>query len=172
MSGYWYEAARVPNMDVMKCLNVSVPPTADIKLKLYLEYISTIHEEIRAVKQTVSFPWNNFTKNSIFQLNYRARKMNVTVTYKVVYSDPQLMTILCGYSSISPMPLFKLLTRQRKLDQNIIDIIQADADKMGIGSQIIWTEQSPDRCNAADHFTGEVSTIFLMIFLLSLFKWN
>ncbi|KRG01733.1 uncharacterized protein Dmoj_GI25521, isoform B [Drosophila mojavensis] len=172
MSGYWYEAARIPNMDIMKCLNVSVPPTADGKLKLRLEYISTIHGEIHAVKETVSFPWNNFTKTSVFQLHYKTVKMNVTVTYKVLYSDPQLMIVLCGYSTISPFPLFKLLTRQRRLDQNLIDIIKADADRMGIGSQIIWTEQSPDQCSAANRLATKIIIIFSLISLLNLFNWN
>ncbi|KRF78841.1 uncharacterized protein Dvir_GJ25937, isoform B [Drosophila virilis] len=119
MSGYWYEAGRAPKVSVLKCLNVSVPATADIKLKLKLEYISTIADEINAVKETISFPWDDLTKNSIFVLNYGdASKFPISVTYKVVYSDPQLLTVLCGYSSMSPMPLVKILSRQRQLSSD------------------------------------------------------
>ncbi|XP_064548353.1 uncharacterized protein LOC135435294 [Drosophila montana] len=166
MSGYWYEAGRAPNVNVMKCLNISVPATADIKLKLRLEYISTIADQIRAVNETISFPWDELTKNNIFVLNYgNASTLPITVIYKVVHTDPQRLTVICGYSSMSPMPLVKILTRQRQLNQEYIDIIQAEVDKAGLGSYFIWTEQSPERCNAAARPPREAHTITIPVLL-------
>ncbi|XP_030565773.1 uncharacterized protein LOC115766098 [Drosophila novamexicana] len=167
MSGYWYEAGRAPKVNVLKCLNVSVPATVDVKLELKLEYISTISDEIRAVKETISFPWDELTKNSIFVLNYGdPSKLPISVTYKVVYTDPQLLTVLCGYSSMSPMPLVKILSRERQLNQEFRDNIQAKIDKAGMADYFIWTEQSPESCNAAVRPATEAATILAVLTLL------
>ncbi|KAH8420941.1 hypothetical protein KR222_010853, partial [Zaprionus bogoriensis] len=170
VSGYWYEIARVPDVDVMDCLNISVPATADGELKLQLEYIGTYDNQRIAVRETVSFPWDESTQNSIFTLVYPTPIMNITVTYKLIVVAKEF-TILCGYASVSPMPLFKLLTRQRQPNPSLITDLKTVLDTLGIAEYIIWTEQSPDKCNAAARSVaaGPVAILGLAI-AWSLFK--
>ncbi|EDV93573.1 GH18206 [Drosophila grimshawi] len=165
VSGYWYEVARVPNMDILKCLNVSVPAAVDKDLELQLEYISSINGETYAKRETVTFPWDDKTRNSTFSLEYViSGNINVSVTYKIIYTDYTNVTFLCGYSGISPIPLFKLLSRQRQLSPTYIDFIKTLAEKAGISRQIIWTEQSPDQCNdAVRPTTGTLAILAISI---------
>ncbi|KAH8382934.1 hypothetical protein KR009_005846 [Drosophila setifemur] len=146
ISGYWYEVARIPNVEVLECLNVSVPAAIENNtLSLGLNYISTVNGGWQATRQTVDFPWDNSTQHGIFSLDYD----RVTVTYKLVYTNNFTLAFVCGYSNFSPIPLFKLFTRQRQINEEMINFIKLLADKYGIAEQIAWEEQSPDKCNGS-----------------------
>ncbi|XP_017845666.1 uncharacterized protein LOC108602144 [Drosophila busckii] len=149
MGGIWYEAARAPNVDVLQCLNVSVPTSVTDKLNLDLEYINTVGQQRTPVKEQVSFPWNNETQQSKFVLQFSNSAMTINVTYKVVTAVPRMFVILCGYSGISPMPLMKILTWERELDANVKQNLTDILEKKGVAKYLVWEEQSPDRCNAA-----------------------
>ncbi|XP_034485459.1 uncharacterized protein LOC117790222 [Drosophila innubila] len=169
LAGVWYEVGRVPSGDVLRCLNVTVPDKAESELVLDLEYISSYDGSLSPVKQTVSFPWDSNTQNSIFNLYYGEIANNPSVTYKVMYTDYRRLTLICGYSGISPIPLAKLLSRQRQLDKKLYDIIQAAVDKSPFREYYVWSEQT--KCNAADRsVAGTISTIALVI-LWMLSKW-
>lgn len=152
----------------MQCLNVSVPNTADEVLNLDLEYI-TIFKSREAVKETISFPWDESTRNSTFILHYNI----TTVTYKVVYSNENI-AMLCGYVPLLPIPLFKVFTRQRETNPVLKYLIDSVLEKYNIAQYVVWTEQSPDQChaNAAIRSISAVSwaILFLPVFWNS-FKW-
>ncbi|XP_032593311.1 uncharacterized protein LOC6563584 [Drosophila grimshawi] len=167
LSGDWYEMGRVPKTDVMKCLVVSVPQKADENLELHLEYISTLGGDIQRVRETVQFPMDNFTKNSIFHLFYSG-SLSIIITYKVIYTDYKHMTLICGYAGISPVPLIKLLSRQRQLDQRSIDFIQAQLVTSGVEEHFMWTEQSPEHCGTAA--LSPAVGLFILLALAILFE--
>ncbi|KAH8243913.1 hypothetical protein KR032_011284 [Drosophila birchii] len=146
LSGYWYEVARVPNVDVLACLNVSVPaePKND-NLSLGLNYISTVNNDWQFTNESISFPWDNKTQQGLFNLDYGI----ATVTYKMVYVNYTSVALLCGFSSISPIPLFKLFARVPEISQGARDVIQLVANTYNVSDQIAWDEQSPDKCNGS-----------------------
>lgn len=164
MSGYWYETARIPKTDVMQCLNVSVPATADETLNLNLEYI-TIFEDREAVKENISFPWDENSQNGIFALHYGG----INLTYKVVYSNENL-TFLCGHVSLVPIPLFKVFTRQREINPILKYVIEAALERYNVSQYVVWTEQSPEEChaNAAVRPISTVPWALLALIIL----WN
>lgn len=169
LAGVWFEILRAPNMDVLSCLNVTVPDKAESDLVLDLEYINTWDQSQSPAKETVSFPWDDYTKNSIFNLYYGAMGNKPTVTYKVVFTDYRQYTAICGFSGISPMPLMKLFSRRRHLDKKDVDNIEAQLDKIGLSEMVTWTEQT--KCNAADRsVAGIISTVAIAI-LWMLSKW-
>ncbi len=146
LSGYWYEAARVPNVQVLECLNVSVP--AEIEndiLSLDLNFISTVNNGWQFTEESVEFPWNEDTQTGIFKLDYDT----VTVTYKLMLTDYENIAFVCGFGSISPVPLFKLFTRKRELSQEMINLAKSYAEQYGMGNQIAWEMQSPGECNGS-----------------------
>ncbi|EDW42031.1 uncharacterized protein LOC6621306 [Drosophila sechellia] len=146
LSGYWYEAARVPNVQVLQCLNVSVPAEVEKdSLSLDLNFISTVNNGWQFTEESVEFPWNNYTQGGIFKLDYDT----VTVTYKLMITDYENIAFVCGFGSISPVPLFKLFTRQREVSQDTIDTAKSLAESYGMGNQIAWEMQSPDECNGS-----------------------
>lgn len=160
MSGYWYEIVRAPNMDIMKCLNVSVPSTADTELNLQLEYIETINpKKPWIVKETLSFPWDENTSNGVFQLQYDSA---FTLTYKVQFSDPKRLVILCGYAASTSLPIVKVFARQPEIPKYQMVLINNLVQASGYADDIIWTEQSPDRCNAAVRPEMAILTIFAL----------
>nr|XP_036673417.1 uncharacterized protein LOC108007000 [Drosophila suzukii] len=150
LSGYWYEAGRVPNVQVLECLNVSVPAEIDNNtLSLDLNFINTVNNDWSFTQEAVDFPWDDKTQSGVFNLQFDT----VTVTYKLVLTDYDNFAFICGYGSISPVPLFKLFTRTREIDQTMIDFVQSYAEKYGVGSQIAWEKQSPDQCNGSSNRT-------------------
>ncbi|KAM8703651.1 hypothetical protein ACLKA7_008303 [Drosophila subpalustris] len=84
VAGVWYEIGRVPKTDAFQCLNVTVPDTADSELVLDLEYIRTYDGSRTPVKESLSFPWNTNTQNSIFNLYYGAPSRLPAITYKLM----------------------------------------------------------------------------------------
>ncbi|KAH8311131.1 hypothetical protein KR044_004533, partial [Drosophila immigrans] len=167
LKGIWYEAGRVPKTNALQCLNVTVPDNADSgDLELDLEYIATYDGSGRAVRETVKFPWDTYTSNSIFNLYYGSDYP--TVTYKVIYTDPGLLTLICGYMAISPMPLVKILTRERELDEGMKGLLDQQMLRLGITDYFMWSEQDPDKCNAADRPAICVIAIIGIAFLQSL----
>ncbi|XP_017056118.1 uncharacterized protein LOC108097991 [Drosophila ficusphila] len=166
LSGYWYEAARVPNVQVLECLNVSVPAETDNNtLSLDLNFISTVNNDWQFTKESVNFPWDNKTQFGVFELKYDM----VTVTYKLVGTDYKNYAVICGFGSISPVPLFKLFTRQREIDQKYIDLVQAMAEQMGVSAHIAWDKQSPDECNGSG---GRAPLAILMGFITMLWGFT
>ncbi|SPP83380.1 uncharacterized protein LOC117584980 [Drosophila guanche] len=162
LSGYWYEAARVPNVDVLECLNVSVPDAiVEDRFALDLKYISTVNGGWQYTEEQVDFPWENATQYGTFQLHYG----KIIVTYKLAITDYTTYAFVCGYGNISPIPIFKLFTRQRELNRTTIALIQAAADQYGIGSQIAWEQQSLAKCTAS---TMQTSLGFVIGFV---FLW-
>ncbi|XP_016987145.1 apolipoprotein D [Drosophila rhopaloa] len=146
LSGYWYEAARVPNLQVLECLNVSVPAEIENNtLSLDLNFISTVNNDWQFTNESVKFPWDDSTQLGVFNLQYD----KVMVTYKLMYTDYDNLALICGFGSISPVPLFKLFTRRREISQEMIDFVQSVAEENGVASQIAWDKQSPDECNAS-----------------------
>jgi len=156
-------------VDVFTCLNVTVPSTASTELALELEYIATYDGSNRAVRENVTFPWDEYTQNSIFNLYYGGPGSKPTVTYKVAYTDYSFITVICGYAGISPMPLFKILSRQRQLDPRVKDYIQAQINKSNFGNMFVWTEQS--KCNAADRSVAGTISILALAVVWILSKW-
>ncbi|KAH8271379.1 hypothetical protein KR018_007787 [Drosophila ironensis] len=166
LSGYWYEAARVPNLAVLECLNVSVPDASDDnnELSLLLNYIDTTNGGRSFTNQTIEFPWNNSTQNGIFTLEYE----HVTVTYKLVGTFYNQVALVCGYGSISPVPLFKLFTRQRQISQEIIALVDAIAqelDAANITDMISWQDQSLGNCNGS----GSLAPLAFLIAVITVF---
>ncbi|KAH8363395.1 hypothetical protein KR084_009566 [Drosophila pseudotakahashii] len=162
LSGYWYEAGRVPNVQVLECLNVSVPAEIDNNtLSLDLNFISTVNNDWSFTQEAVDFPWDNQTQSGVFNLKYDT----VTVTYKLVLTDYERFAFICGYASISPVPLFKLFTREREIGQETIDFVQSYAEKYGVASQIAWEKQSPDECNGSSNRTP----IAILLAIISVF---
>lgn len=148
----------------MQCLNVSVPKTADDKLNLGLEYI-TIFENRKAVKENISFPWDENTQGGTFILNYDATR----VTYKVVFANENF-TFLCGYASLIPIPLVKIFTRQRQVDPTVKFIIESALERYGVAKYVVWTEQSPEQCHANAAIRLGVAVPWAIIALAML--WN
>lgn len=171
MSGYWYEIVRAPNLEVMKCLNVSVPLTVDKELQLELQYIQTVDKKKPlVVKETLSFPWNEDTSKGIFKLQYDTPLMNLTLTYKIQFSYPKQFVILCGYAASATLPIIKVLSRQREIPANQMLLINRLLEANGYADDIIWTEQSPDRCNAAARTEMAIVTILVLAIVRTL--WN
>lgn len=169
MSGYWYEIVRAPNMDIMKCLNVSVPSTADTELNLQLEYIETINpKKPWIVKETLSFPWDENTSKGVFRLQYESPLMNLSLTYKVQFSDPQHLVVLCGYAASASLPIVKVFARQPEIPKYQMVLINNLVHASGYANDIIWTEQSPDRCNAAARPEMAILTIFALAIIRTL----
>ncbi|XP_030373767.1 uncharacterized protein LOC115623524 [Scaptodrosophila lebanonensis] len=176
MAGYWYEAARVPNVDVLECLNVSVPATVSSsdKLDLELSYISTVNGKWLPTHEVISFPANSL-ENGNFVLQFSSSTLNVTVVYKLVYTDYSTVALLCGYASISPVPLFKLFTRQREINPAYKKLIEDKASNYSLLSQVYWEEQSVDSCNGGwrtvqlSEITWHLSVVLLLWQLASQF---
>ncbi|KAH8265265.1 hypothetical protein KR038_002703 [Drosophila bunnanda] len=163
LSGYWYEVARVPNVDVLACLNVSVPAEAkNENLSLGLNYISTVNNDWQFTNESLSFPWDNETQHGLFNLDYGI----ATVTYKVVYVNYSSVALLCGFSSISPIPLFKLFSREPEISQQARDVIQYVANTYNVSDQIAWEEQSPDGCNGSALSQAPLAVLVGLIALL------
>ncbi|EDV49031.1 major allergen Equ c 1 [Drosophila erecta] len=165
LSGYWYEAARVPNVQVLECLNVSVP--AEIEegsLSLDLNFISTVNNRWQFTEESVAFPWDDSTQSGIFKLQYDT----ITVTYKLMLTDYENFAFLCGYGSISPVPLFKLFTRNREVDQAVIDKAEKFAEENGMGGQIAWEKQSPGECNGSGGLASMETLVATMAVLWGL----
>lgn len=136
----------MPNVDVLACLNVSVPAEAGSEtLSLDLNYISTVNNGWQFTNESVGFPWNNDTQHGIFNLQYDI----ATVTYKLVYANYTSVALVCGFSSISPIPLFKLFTRVPEISEQTRNIIQLVANSYNVSDQIVWEEQSADGCNGS-----------------------
>ncbi|XP_023034439.1 uncharacterized protein LOC6647254 [Drosophila willistoni] len=173
LSGYWYEAARVPNQDVLQCLNVSVPAniSTENELDLDLKYISTVNGQWQSTEEIVSFPWNTTTQNGVFDLNYESELLSVKVTYKMIITDYNRFALMCGYATVSPVPLFKLFTRERELDPQLKTQILDQIEKYAgdVSSQIFWTMQSPDKCNSGIRHGIPNGFILLTSWSLALF---
>ncbi|XP_017102829.2 uncharacterized protein [Drosophila bipectinata] len=162
LSGNWYEAARVPNVAVMECLNVSVPnEIVNNKLTLGLNYIDTTNGGRSFTNESVDFSWNNSTQHGIFELDFE----KVSVTYKLVFTDNADVAFICGYGSISPIPLFKLLTREREISEEKIEIVKNIAKIYGVDSMISWQDQSPGRCNGSWGLTPLRNIFFVIGFV-------
>ncbi|XP_022209793.2 uncharacterized protein LOC111065726 [Drosophila obscura] len=167
LAGYWYEAARVPNVDVLECLNVSVPSAIEEdRFALDLKYVSTVNGGWHYTEEQVDFPWDNTTEHGIFKLQYGM----IIVTYKLMVTDYKSYAFVCGYGNISPVPLFKLFTRKRELNQTTIAVIQAVANRQGIGSQIAWEQQSLAKCSASSMQTSLGFVIGFVFLLCAYFK--
>ncbi|XP_020818395.1 uncharacterized protein LOC110191786 [Drosophila serrata] len=163
LSGYWYEVARVPNVDVLACLNVSVPAeTKNDKLSLDLNYISTVNDDRQFNNESISFSWNNDTQHGRFNLDYDI----ATVTYKMVYVNYTSVALLCGFSSILPIPLFKLFSRVPEISQQARDVIQYVANTYNVSDQIAWEEQMPDRCNGSAPSQAPLAVLLGLIAML------
>ncbi|XP_039494463.1 uncharacterized protein LOC120453706 [Drosophila santomea] len=168
LSGYWYEAARVPNVQVLQCLNVSVPAEIEKEtLSLDLNFISTVNNGWQYTEESVGFPWNNSTQYGIFNLQYDT----VTVTYKLMLTDYENFAFVCGFGSISPVPLFKLFTREREVSQQMIDMAEAYAERYGMGNQIAWEKQSPGECNGSGGLAA-METLVATIAVLCFLRWR
>ncbi|XP_034113735.2 uncharacterized protein LOC117574159 [Drosophila albomicans] len=149
MEGLWYEAGRAPATPALACLNVTVPDSVDNgDIELYLEYIDTHDGSNRAVKEPKKFPWDDSASKGIFNVYYGSSKQPVVI-YKVVVSEPSYITVICGYGTTYPFASVKIFTRLREVDNSTKVIIEELLAKSRYGSLFMWSEQSPDKCNAA-----------------------
>lgn len=139
----WYEAVRTPNTNVMDCLNITVSSNTQ-KLNLDLRYITSFHDEQRAENRTISFPLNNNTENCEFSLKYG----NDIVTFKILEVNKDFIFV-CGYSLISPFPLFKALIREPKIDNQTFTAINNFLMDYQVDDFVHWTEHSPKKCSTA-----------------------
>ncbi|KAH8363398.1 hypothetical protein KR084_009565 [Drosophila pseudotakahashii] len=141
LAGYWYEAMRIPNVQVTECLNVSVPAEINnTNLNLDVTYVSTLNNGWNLTKEVVTFPWSNSTQHGIFELK------TGSVSYKLVTTDYVSIAVLCGYGSSSAIPIFKLFTRDREVSQEIYELINTQAEQAGYESLINWEKQSLAEC--------------------------
>lgn len=139
----WYEAFRIPNTNVLRCLNVTVSNSSN-NLILDLRYITVFNDEKEIQNEKLLFPLDKYTKNCVFVLKYG----NTFVSYKMIEFDKNLV-LLCGYSTLSPIPLFKAFIRDREINQGILSTLNAFLKNNSLLEFVHWTEQSPKECNTA-----------------------
>ncbi|KRF81913.1 uncharacterized protein Dvir_GJ26594 [Drosophila virilis] len=164
VSGYWYEFSRLPKGMDIKCLSVLVPPTADTELKLILKYKITEDGKDRAIKETVSFPWDEATKNSIFVMKYGS----ASVTFKVLALFPTEVVFIC-----SSQPAIKILTRDNDPKQADLNEFKTNFASMLGNVEMFYPDMTPKLCNAAVRPSTETAAILAILTLLSyLFQRN
>ncbi|XP_016952156.1 uncharacterized protein LOC108025975 [Drosophila biarmipes] len=166
LSGYWYEALRVPNIQVTECLNVSVPAEiANNTLILDLSYVSTLDNSWNLTKEVVTLPWSNSTQYGIFNLD------TGVVSYKLVTTDYVSIAVVCGYGSSSVIPIFKLFTRDREVSQEIYELINTQAEQYGYGSLINWEKQSLEECGGSSGQAPLAALMGFVSFLCGVSLW-
>lgn len=143
MSGLWYEAIRFPNTNVMRCLNITVSSNTN-NLIVALRYITIFNDERTIHNENLSFPLDTYTRNCIFMLKYDSH----FVTYKMFEFNTNLI-LICGFSTISPIPLFKAFIRDRQITKGTLSTLKNFLRKYGILEFVYWTEQSPSECSTA-----------------------
>ncbi|KAH8297496.1 hypothetical protein KR044_013241, partial [Drosophila immigrans] len=167
ISGYWYEVARVPDVDDSQCLNYSIPAKADAdnKIDIQLEYVNTADGKWEPSKDSALFPWDDNAKKGIFSWTIGETTM-LPVTFKMISTDNTSYAFLCGYMGIAPVQLFKVLTRQRELTAEQKTQVQQKFNDFGQSGTLIWVEQSEQKCNSAIRTTG--GTLFALVVALLL----
>ncbi|XP_039494464.1 uncharacterized protein LOC120453708 [Drosophila santomea] len=140
-AGDWYEALRLPNVPGMECLNVSIPSEVkDNNLTLDLSYVTILNSSWTLSREAVTFPWNNSTQYGIFHPDASE------VSYKLVTTDYVSIAVVCGYGKHSVIPILKLFTRDREVSEEIVDLINTQAEQYGYSSLIYWEKQSLEEC--------------------------
>ncbi|XP_034475879.1 uncharacterized protein LOC117782891 [Drosophila innubila] len=142
LSGYWYEVARSPDLDESVCQNYTFPasPNADNKLEIQTEY------------------------HGIFNWNI-GESVQMSVTYKLLDTDATSYALFCGYIGIAPVPLFKVLTRKRELITEEKNKVQQKFNTF-VDKQLIWIEQSDEKCNSAMRSAGGFIVALALVLLI------
>ncbi|EDW00630.1 uncharacterized protein LOC6560845 [Drosophila grimshawi] len=146
--GLWYETGQYP-FNYMKCSNISVDDkvSTENKIELQFEYVDSSDDKWESAKKSSSYPWNSKTQNGIFE-------KNVEETYKLVRTDRITYAFFCGYVGTNPVDRFKVWTRQRHLTSEEMMDLQIKFVELGQGTNIVWVEQSLEKCNSAMRTAG------------------
>ncbi|KAH8384732.1 hypothetical protein KR093_007104, partial [Drosophila rubida] len=165
LSGDWYEVARAPDVDNTQCPKYELPstPDADNYIDIKLEYVSGSSGD--AESESGRFPWDDDTKNGIFSWSIGGIS-KLPVTFKVVDADSTSYVFLCGYMGIAPVPLFKILTRQRELSDAQKTNVQQRFNDFGQTATLVWVEQNEEKCNSAMRATGGSLLLLLVVAVL------
>ncbi|XP_030557019.1 uncharacterized protein LOC115760001 [Drosophila novamexicana] len=158
VSGYWYELARLPKGMNIKCLSVLVPATADTELKIILKYKITKDGKDRSVKETVSFPWDEATKNSIFVVKYGS----ASVTYKVMAVSAKEGAIIC-----STQPGMKILSPDNNPTDAEYNEFKTKFSSLFGNVEFFYPDFTSKVCNAAVRPATEAAVILAMLTVLS-----
>lgn len=116
---------------------------------------------------TVSFPMNQFTNNSIFLVKYEMRDMTTFLRFMVVYTDYVNMTIICSHSPVTPVLRIKIFSRRIDLDPQIKELIGDQLERKKLKRNFIWVDKSS--CDTAIcTFVSSPITLSLAITVLTL----
>lgn len=133
------------------------------KLEVQLEYIETSDGKWERAEDSISLPWDDEGKNGIFTVSIG--QSSPSVTLKVVDLESQSFIVLCGYTNIAPMQLFKVLTRESELTSEQKDSIQQEFQRFGLTSEVKWVEQSALKCNSAARTAGGVLVALALLLM-------
>ncbi|XP_034477286.1 uncharacterized protein LOC117783845 [Drosophila innubila] len=166
LSGYWYEVARSPDLDESVCQNYTFPasPNADNKLEIQTEYVSTDDNKREPMKESGLLPWDSNSQHGIFNWNI-GESVQMSVTYKLLDTDATSYALFCGYIGIAPVPLFKVLTRKRELITEEKNKVQQKFNTF-VDKQLIWIEQSDEKCNSAMRSAGGFIVALALVLLI------
>lgn len=170
LKGVWHEVARFPKSYAVSCLSVECPESASPDLNIKLSYVSHIGQKAKRVEDTVTFPMDNLTKNSIFQTEYEMRDMKTFLRYVIVYTDYVNVSLVCGSSPITPFAMIKIFSRNETLDSNMKDFVNQQLKKTPLKRGFMWLDNSNcDRANCAFVSSRIIQTLTIAFSLLNIY---
>ncbi|KRG01731.1 uncharacterized protein LOC26528416 [Drosophila mojavensis] len=170
LKGVWHEVARFPKSYAVRCLSVECPESASPDLNIKLSYVSHIGQKAKRVEDTVTFPMDNLTKNSIFQTEYEMRDMKTFLRYVIVYTDYVNVSLVCGSSPITPFAMIKIFSRNETLDSNMKDFVNQQLKKTPLKRGFMWLDNSNcDRANCAFVSSRIIQTLTIAFSLLNIY---
>lgn len=134
------------------------------KLEVQLEYVDTSDGKWDHAEDSISLPWDDEGKNGIFTVSIG--QSSPSVTLKVIGVESQWHILLCGYTNIAPVQLFKVLTRESELSSEQKDSIQQLFQELGSTSEVKWVEQSALKCNSAARTAGGFLVALALLLLI------
>lgn len=133
-------------------------------LEIQVEYVNTTDDKWEHTEDTITFPWNDESKNGIFIVGTGESSIP-TVTLKVVGFDSQSYILLCGYTNLAPIQLFKVLTRESEPSSEKKTFIEQQFQEFAQTSEVKWVEQSALKCNSAARTAGGILVALALLLL-------
>lgn len=134
--------ARFPETYAVRCLSVEFPECESPDLSITLYYISHIGRKVKRAEDTVTFPMDNRTKNSIFQTEYQMRDMKTFLRYVIAYTDYVNVSFICGFSPVTPLVMIKIFSRSETLDSKLKDFLNQQLKKTPLRRGFMWLDNS------------------------------